>query len=287
MVQIFERGNPRHPRAVVVALCALVAAIALPAAVGASAPAEAYGGYHYVAYGDDSACNPSSAAMDQYFIGTASYWWGIYIGGENMDCATYPSASWVSHQLSEGWGLEPTWVGLQAPCVIQTGVAEMSTDTSTAFGQGEHAADSAINRATALGFSLGSMPIAYDMEAFDTTGSSSCLPAVEAFMRGWDTELTASSPHPNPGYYGSAGQSDPTDIWGISPRPNYLWGAKYDGNKGVDMTPYVSTSIFPSRLKQYDDKETISSGGYSTSVDIDCAEGPVYASNSITISDGC
>ena len=49
---------------------------------------------------------------------------GIYIGGSMRACGDGNlSASWVSTVTSQGWGLIPIYVGLQAPCATQSGLA--------------------------------------------------------------------------------------------------------------------------------------------------------------------
>jgi len=223
--------------------------------------------------------------MSSFFVNSPWWWWGVYIGGTNMACAnTNVTASWIHDEVTSGWGIEPIWVGPQAPCVNQSGLSHLSTSTSTAFSQGESAAINAYDRIVALGMNTNT-PIAYDMEAFDTTNSS-CLAAVKSFMEGWDAQLAVSPPQ-KPGYYGSSCASDPTAMWSISPAPYYIWGADYGTGSDVYTMGCVSTSIWPRRLKQYTGGSSVTENGVTLNVDKDCAYGPVYGSGETVISGTC
>ena len=49
---------------------------------------------------------------------------GIYLGGSNRACPDGNlSAAWVNSVVASGWNLLPLYVGLQAPCVSQNGLA--------------------------------------------------------------------------------------------------------------------------------------------------------------------
>ena len=53
---------------------------------------------------------------------------GIYLGGINRACPDGNlSASWTATVVSQGWNLLPLYVGLQAPCVPQAGLALIFT----------------------------------------------------------------------------------------------------------------------------------------------------------------
>lgn len=221
--------------------------------------------------------------MRAYWAGTRFFWWGIYIGGVNRGCPTGPTKRWINRAEADGWGLEPIWVGLQAPC-FHRGGAKMSSNAARAHQQGIHAAIKAYRAANRLGMNMYHLPIVYDMEGFDPS-TARCRRAVKSFMRGWDAVLEAPTAQ-DPGYYGSAGASHPTAIWGIRPRPGWLWGALPNGRRNVDLRPYVSGRIWPHRLKQYG-SGTASASGHRTGVDKDCADGPMYAYLRVFSRQGC
>ena len=68
--------------------------------------------------------------------------------------------------VAGGWSLLPLYVGLQAPCVGQSGLQKI--DPALAPVQGAAAADDAVVRAGAFGLLAGT-PIYFDMEAYKTT----------------------------------------------------------------------------------------------------------------------
>ena len=84
-----------------------------------------------------------------------------------------------------GWGLLPIYVGVQAPCVDQSGLATISG--SQAVAQGTASADDAVSRAQFFGLSAGS-PIYYDMEAYNSSATG-CSQTVMSFISAWSGEL--------------------------------------------------------------------------------------------------
>jgi hypothetical protein len=254
------------------AVLALLAGAAVPAATAAPSDGATH---YYNAQGLDSCNAPTHTQMAAFWHQTRWWWWGIYIGGTNRACPnTNLTASWIHRELRRGWGLQPIWVGPQAPCVNQSGLATMAWRRTRAYKQGRRAAVNAYNRVRELQMNTDT-PVVYDMEAFDTSRPA-CLAAVKAFVRGWSYQLR-TAPAQVPGYYGSACGSAPTAMWSISPRPHYLWGASWDGRTNVDRMSCVSSSIWPHRLKQYSGGSRVSENGVTLSVDKDCADGPMYA----------
>ena len=105
----------------------VAAALLIGASGGAAAPQAARAGI-FTGYGFEACTAPSLAALKAW---NASPYRavGIYLGGTNRACADGNlSASWVSSTLSLGWSLLPLYVGLQAPCVGQSGLKKISTD---------------------------------------------------------------------------------------------------------------------------------------------------------------
>src|SRR5262249_11870549 len=147
-----------------------------------------------------------------------------------------------------GWGLQPIWVGRQAPCVGQSGLAEMSNRPTRAFRQGKHGAELAYGRVLALKMNTHT-PVVYDMEAFDT-GNQKCVRAVKAYVRGWSHQLNDKTAV-IPGYYGSSCASAVSGMYGMPHRPAYVWGANYGSGRRVTRMSCVSRDVWPLRLKQY------------------------------------
>src|SRR5450759_4345314 len=95
------------------------------------------------------------------------------------------SSTWVSQVRSMGWGLLPIYVGVQAPCVSQSGLATITA--SQAATQGSASADDAVARAQFFGLSAGA-PIYYDMEAYNSAAPG-CSQTVMTFISAWTAEL--------------------------------------------------------------------------------------------------
>jgi hypothetical protein len=102
------------------------------------------------------------------------------------------TTGWVTEVQKQGWGLIPTWFGLQAPCACDPnkGGCQPFNHTfdyapKTAQQQGIAEADAAVKQADALG--IGGIVIYHDIEYY--TPSHKCSPAVVAFLDGWVSEL--------------------------------------------------------------------------------------------------
>src|SRR5438105_10871938 len=99
----------------------------------------------YSGPGFDTCSAPSLATM-QSWLSSPYRAVGVYIGGSNRACPDGNlSASWTASVVSSGWSLLPLYVGLQAPCVTQPGLALI--DPANAASQGTAAADDAVARA--------------------------------------------------------------------------------------------------------------------------------------------
>jgi hypothetical protein len=261
-------------RPVTAALGGLVLLVALCAAQPSTA-----GGIsrarHYDARGLDSCNAPTHAQMAAFWHQTHWWWWAVYVGGVNRACPnTNLTARWIQRETHRGWGLQPIWVGRQAPCAGQSGLATMSLDRARAWKQGRSAASKAYRRVRQLGMSRRT-PIVYDMEAFDTS-KRRCVRAVSAFVRGWSHQLSDKT-LAVPGYYGSSCASAVTEMWKLRPRPAYVWGANYGSGRHVHTMSCVPRDIWPHRLKQYAGGARVTENGVTLNVDKDCAFGPMYA----------
>ncbi|HEY3527680.1 MAG TPA: glycoside hydrolase domain-containing protein [Nocardioides sp.] len=254
---------------------ALVAALCSPPVTAATAATSDGRAHHYDARGLDSCNAPTHSQMAAFWHQTRWWWWGVYIGGVNRACPnTNLAPHWISRELRRGWGLQPIWVGLQAPCANQSGLARMSWNQTRAYKQGRRTARHAYHRVQDLKMN-GHTPVVYDMEAFDTS-SGRCRRAVKAFVRGWTYQLRDKTPA-SPGYYGSSCASALTSMWYISPRPSYVWGANYGTGRKVKRMSCVRSDIWPTRLKQYTGGTNVTENGVTLNVDRDCAAGPMYA----------
>ena len=255
---------------VLVALLAVV--IAISASGGAAATQQAWAGV-FTGYGFDACTAPSIGALDAW---TASPYRavGIYIGGVNRACRDGNlSASWVATSLSMGWSLLPLYVGLQAPCVGQSGLTLLSTNTTSASSQGTAAADDAIAKAQAFGLPIAS-PIYFDMEGYSTTNAT-CTKAVQAFVSAWVTELRTGGFVA--GVYGSAASTiRDIALLGTS-MPDDAWIANWNGVQSVFGDKYVSDSLWANhqRVHQYKGGHKETYGGVTLNVDSNYVDGAV------------
>jgi hypothetical protein len=98
----------------------------------------------YAGYGFDTCSAPSVDAM-RAWAGPSPYKGaGIYVGGTNAAClGGNLNASWVDTVTAMGWHLIPIYVGLQAPCANQSGLAGI--DPAQPDAQGVQNADDAVN----------------------------------------------------------------------------------------------------------------------------------------------
>ena len=147
--------------AVRIAVVVVIAAAALPALLASAAPSRSAALYQ--GPGFDTCSAPSTKTM-QSWLASPYRAVGIYIGGVNRACPDGNlSPAWVAGVVAGGWNLLPLYVGLQAPCVGQAGLALINPSTATADGSAS--ADDAVARAGAFGLAPGS-PIYFDMEGY-------------------------------------------------------------------------------------------------------------------------
>jgi hypothetical protein len=246
---------------------------------GADAALRAASAGVYTGYAFDACHAPSQAALKAW---TASPYraLGIYIGGVNRACGDGNlSGSWVTSTLAAGWSLLPLYVGLQAPCVSQSGLAKISLVAATATGQGRSAAADAVARATGFGLPGGS-PIYADIEGY-AQNDASCTKAVQSFVTGWTTGLRAAGYLA--GVYGSAG-STIRDLVGLgSALPNAAWIANWNGVESVFGDPYVSDALWTNhqRIHQYKGGHDETWGGTTINIDSNYADGPVVGGGAV------
>ncbi|HZD37283.1 MAG TPA: glycoside hydrolase domain-containing protein [Actinomycetes bacterium] len=195
--------------------------------------------------GFDACEAPASSTMRQSPYRAAN----IYIGGVARAC-DQPNldAAWVSEQVSAGWALIPTYVGLQAPC---TGFLN-KIDPTKVQTQGRQAAEDAVVQAGALGIGPGSV-VYFDMEGYSTTDPA-CTDTVLAFLSNWSTRLHELGYLS--GVYSSLGSGirDLVNVYGDSSfvRPDHIWFARWNGDATVS-DPAIPETFWADhqRIKQY------------------------------------
>ena len=154
----------RRRLAQVGAVLTVLLVLALP---GPSAATAQRGAAVFTGYGFETCTAPSISALTAWAASPYQAV-GIYLGGVNRACKDGNlSAAWVTTTLSLGWNLLPLYVGLQAPCVSQSGLAKISQNVTTAATQGSAAADDAVAKSTAFGLPAGS-PLYADIEGYAT-----------------------------------------------------------------------------------------------------------------------
>ena len=108
-----------------VGVLAALAVLLVPASSNAAASQARAGVYTGYAF---DACSAPALASLQAWSASPYRGLGIYIGGANRACKQPQlNSNWVQQTLGLGWSLLPLYVGLQAPCISQTGLAKLST----------------------------------------------------------------------------------------------------------------------------------------------------------------
>ncbi|MEA2145423.1 MAG: hypothetical protein QOG59_1010, partial [Solirubrobacteraceae bacterium] len=182
----------------------------------------------FTGLGVDACSAPSSTQMTDW--GSSPYRAiGIYLGGANMACSqSNLSSAWTSSEVSAGWHLVPTYVGLQAPD-NSCGCAAIQQNQAAAEGQA--AAQDAMAQATLLGIGPGN-PIYDDMEAYPRGGRDTRM--VLNFLAAWTQTLHAGGYLS--GVYSSAlsGIADLSAAYGTTyQEPDDLWVANWNGLQGT------------------------------------------------------
>ena len=196
---------------------------------------------------------------------------GVYIGGLNRACSQPNlTADWVAEQVTAGWHLIPTYVGLQAPTSSCTSCAKLST--SAAAFQGSSAAADAAADAAAIGMGPGS-PIYFDMESY--TQTSSATNATLSFLEAWTKELHAL------GYQSGVYSSSASGIEDLVSRlntlythPDHIWIANWNGSQSTD-DPFVPASAWSlqQRIHQYRGGHDERWGGVTINIDNNYLDG--------------
>ena len=226
----------------------------------------------------DTCAAPSAATMSSW-LASPYRAAGIYIGGSMRACGDGNlSSTWVAAVRSMGWGLLPIYVGAQAPCVNQTGLATITASQTAA--QGTAGADDAVTQAQRFGLGAGT-PIYYDMEAYNSSAAG-CSQTVMTFISAWTGELHRLGY--KSGAYGSSGSLmvDMSRSVGTSgfAAPDEVWFAHW--NQLQTTSDAASYPGFPDgdwshhqRLHQYSGGSTQSWGGASVNIDANWVDAAV------------
>jgi len=209
----------------------------------------------------------------------------INIGGVNLACPQPNlTPTWVSQVSGMGWGLIPTWVGLQGPsaCNLATIITKVSDDPVIARQQGIDEANAASNAADSLG--LRKSIIYYDMGYYST----GCTSTVQAFADGWTLQLT------NRGYlsgfYGDPYHSSEwavpgtwsvwLDSWASSNPNDNAWYNSYTpsvwGVPGISDTQW---SVYHQRMRLFRYWHSETYGGVTLGISTSIADAPVALAN--------
>jgi hypothetical protein len=227
----------------------------------------------YAGLGFDACSAPALTSL-QAWLGSPYRVVGIYLGGVNRACSNGNlSASWTAAAVAGGWNLLPLYVGLQAPCVSQPGLALINPSASAA--QGAAAADEAAFRAAAFGIVAGA-PIYFDMEGYKTDNGP-CTQTVQTFLGAWVARLRSRGFLA--GVYGSAASTirDLIPSAGGASGPDTVWIANWNGQTSVFADPYVPDAYWPThqRVHQYSGGHDETFGRVTINIDNNAVDGPV------------
>jgi hypothetical protein len=264
------------------------AAIGLPAVVAA--------GGHAAGEGFDTSLAPPASTIRAW---SASPYRAVnmYFAGSQRYRTVQPelSPSWVTTVLANGWTIIPTDVDLQAPCA-STPKQKISTNPSTALAQGASAATLAIDdpnpaatSLTQLGLPTG-VPAYIDIESYSVpAGNTTCVPAVQAFVRGWIETLHDAGYVA--GLYGNPTSAIKDIIAAHTadssyPQPDAIWFARYDGVDSVDNANIPSNYLVHHRIHQYQNSAAYTYGGLTLTIDKDAIDGDVVKAASVTLPSG-
>ncbi|MGI8640790.1 MAG: glycoside hydrolase domain-containing protein [Pyrinomonadaceae bacterium] len=232
-------------------------------------------------------CTAATVAQMQTWWNTSPFYdSNIYISGRNRGCQQPQlTAAWVDQVSAMGWGLIPTIVGYQAPCVTGTcqtnpNCQKHSSDAAIAETQGRGEADIAINDANNLGLTQGTV-LYYDMERYDeTSGTPGCRLSVNAFLKGW-TDRVKEQGYIS-GVYGSP--TNAVNDWISLPpasRMDAVWLARWDNVASVwyyaPPSPVVPVNFWSNhqRIKQWQAPHNETWGGVTFNIDGDISDAPV------------
>jgi Domain of unknown function (DUF1906) len=255
---------------------ALLTGIVAPAPAGASTPVRSATGGTYSGLGWDNCGVPTVAQLTAWNGANSPYKaLNVYIGGVNAACPAKVSPGWVQSVTKLGFGIIPTYVGLQSPhpeCPCA------AIEPSKAYAEGVTAADAAVKLMIADGMGKRS-PVYDDMEGY--TRDKEDTTAVLGFLRGWTVELHKSGFVSGVYAGGDSGITDLVNVYGTTyTEPDDIWIADWNGKHTVS-SPYVPSKDWAhhQRLHQFSGNVDLSYGGVTfTGADGDYCDGAVVSS---------
>ncbi|QNN54180.1 glycoside hydrolase domain-containing protein [Nocardioides mesophilus] len=277
-----RRADPSAPRLRRRLATAVTAAVVATLGAGLAAPAQADNVAtpgNFTGYAFDQCVAPSQAAMDAWLRSSPFWAVGIYISGDSRGCPNQPNLTptWVSTQLASGWRLLAITLGPQASCTTRERYLQqvrISPDPTRRYAkarrQGRDEADKTVARAAQLGLSEGST-LWYDLEAFDTSGTS-CRESALSFLHAWTNRLHGAGFVS--GVYSSAasGIKMLDDVRTTRPgayvMPDQIWIADWNGRADVSSSYISSTGWMPhARVHQYRGGHNETYGGVTINID--------------------
>jgi hypothetical protein len=267
--------TPVRRTALAATLCLAAAASLLAGAASPAARTFTVGGATFTGAGFDACTAPSLGALGAW-LASPYRAVGIYVGGVNRACADGNlSASWVASATAGGWSLIPLYVGRQAPCASEQGLARI--DPASAGAQGSAAAGDAVARAQLFGLGPGS-PLYFDMEGY-ATNDPACTSVVQQFVSAWVARLHALGYVA--GIYGSAASTirDMIPLLATGSAPDQVDIGHWNGNPDVFGDSYVPDTYWPDhqRIHQYRPGHDETYGGVTINIDNDSVDAAVAA----------
>jgi peptidoglycan hydrolase-like protein with peptidoglycan-binding domain len=237
----------------------------------------------FTGLGSDQCATPRQSAMTAWIKSSPFRAAGIYISGNSRACRTQTNLTptWVRNQLSAGWHLMPITLGPQAACssryprygknIDPTIIASSARNYSAARAQGRAEAKKSVSAAKALGIVPGST-IFYDLEAFNTSQSTSCTSSAKWFIHSWTIQLHALGYVS--GFYSSAASGirmlDDARVAANNPYtlPDQIWIADWN-NKADTNSSYIRSDGWQpyARAHQYRGGHNETWGGVTINID--------------------
>ncbi len=241
------------------------------ASAGVATPV-AGGSEEFTGLGFDACAAPSARTMSAW-ASSPYRAIGVYIGGANRACSQPNlTSTWVGEQVTAGWHLIPTYVGLQAPTSSCSSCAKLSSSIGKATAQGTEAAEDAVAEAQSVGMGPGS-PIYFDMESYTRTTSATA--ATLTFLSAWTTQLHALGYVSGAYSSGASGIADLGHaIGGSYLLPDDVWSANWNGAQNT-LEPYLPSTAWAShqRIHQYRGGHNETYGLMSINLDNNYVEG--------------
>jgi len=261
--------------------------------------------------GFDACVRPPLSSMSTWRQNSPYRVYGLYIGGVNQRCSGGGTNAYIAALHQQGWDIIPIYVGQQAPCVGQPGLATFPTDPTAAWNAGVQDANDAIAQ-FAKTWQLGAPPgvIYADQEPFSDGAfpNGPCSVAAINYLGAWTTVMQGHGL--KAGVYSAAGSTirlmysyvargtsfrAPDNIWIASwgpcgPGPDYCTylpnASVFDGSF---VRPYVPDSywFYDQRLYQYNGTHTETWGGVAISIDSDCVDGQVLGPYAPKVKQAC